>query len=242
MEFDVIYYICIACPTIERTLEMVDQYVAHGARAFQIDMPSKDPFAETDFVKEMMKNSLMNGYDYDHYMDGIREIRRRHPGIDLHVVVYNDVVDAIGVDRFIAFGKEVQVRSFMIPGASTENFERIESGGIKVFRTIPHELPEDRILHAIAGGKDCFISLRNKKPGEVDVPGYETWPKKYAYIRSRGVQGDIYSVFGIKTKEQLLEVRETGGRGAIIGNVLMRLWDDEKKLWELMESFQSVAR
>ncbi len=40
-------------------------------------------------------------------MDGIREIRRRHPELELHVVVYNDVVDAIGVEKFIAFGKEI---------------------------------------------------------------------------------------------------------------------------------------
>lgn len=241
MSFSVIYYVCIACPTVERTLEMVDRYVAHGAKAFQIDMPSKDPFSETDFVKEMMKNTLSEGVGYDTYMDGIREIRRRHPELELHVVVYNDVVDAIGVEKFIAFGKEISVRSFMIPGASLENFERIESEGIKIFRSIPHELPEARIQLAIAGGENSFISLRNKKPGEHDVPGYETWPKKFAYIRQRGVKGRVYSVFGIRTYEQLLEVRQTGGAGAIIGNVLMRLWDDEEKLWPLMESFQSLA-
>ena len=241
MSFSVIYYVCIACPTVEWTLEMVDRYVAHGAKAFQIDMPSKDPFSETDFVKEMMKNTLSEGVGYDTYMDGIREIRRRHPELELHVVVYNDVVDAIGVEKFIAFGKEIGVRSFMIPGASLENFERIESEGIKIFRSIPHELPEARIQLAIAGGENSFISLRNKKPGEHDVPGYETWPKKFAYIRQRGVKGRVYSVFGIRTYEQLLEVRQTGGAGAIIGNVLMRLWDDEEKLWPLMESFQSLA-
>ena len=78
------------------------KYVAHGAKAFQIDMPSKDPFSETDFVKELMKNSLIDDSSYDRYMDGIREIRRRHPQIDLHVVVYDDVVDSIGVEKFIA--------------------------------------------------------------------------------------------------------------------------------------------
>lgn len=241
MSFDVIYYICIACPTIERTLEMVDKYVAHGARAFQIDMPSKDPFSETEFVKEMMKKSLIDDSSYDRYMDGIREIRRRHPQIDLHVVVYDDVVDSIGVEKFIAFGKEISVASFMIPGVTLANFERIESEGIKIFRSITHELHEDRISLAIAGKEDCFIALRNKKPGEEDVPGYETWTKKYNYIRSRGVRGPAYSVFGLKTKEQVQEIRDAGGRGAIIGNVLMRLWDDEEKLWALMESFQSVA-
>lgn len=47
MKFTPIYYVCIACPTITRTKEMVDKYVERGAKAFQIDMPSMDPFAET---------------------------------------------------------------------------------------------------------------------------------------------------------------------------------------------------
>ena len=72
MGFTVVYYVCIACPTIERTIEMVDRYVAHGAKAFQIDMPSKDPFSETEFVKKMMKESLSANLTYDDYMNGIR--------------------------------------------------------------------------------------------------------------------------------------------------------------------------
>ena len=36
-------------------------------------------------------------------------------------------------------------------------------------------------------------------------------------------------------------VKETGARGAIIGNVLMRMWDDEEKCLALLEKFQSLA-
>ena len=40
MGFKIMYYVTIACPTVEKTLEMIDQYVAHGVDSLQIDMPS----------------------------------------------------------------------------------------------------------------------------------------------------------------------------------------------------------
>lgn len=241
MHFTPIYYVCIACPTIERTLEMIDQYVAHGATAFQIDMPSKDPFAETAFVKKMMADSLHGEPDYAAYMDGIREIRKRHPDIEIHIVVYNDVVDTIGLETFSAFCKAVGAASLMIPACSEENMKYLEGAGFKIFKSVIHEMSEEDIDRCVQEGPDGLIVLRNKKPGEVDRPGFETWEKKYAYLRERGVTGPIYSVFGISSKEELAAIKATGARGAIIGNVLMRLWDDEEKLWELFHAFQSLA-
>ncbi len=241
MKFTPVYYVCIACPTVDKTLEMVDKYIDHGATAFQIDMPSKDPFAETEFVKSMMKGTLDSNPDYDHYMDAIREIRRRHPNLEIHIVVYDDVIDSIGLEKFCSFIKEINAASIMVPGITPEHREYAEKQGIQVFRTTTHEMHDEDIDLCAEGKEDSYISLRNKKPGEVDRPGYETWEKKYAYMRQRGVKGNIYSVFGIKSKEELAAIKKTGARGAIIGNVLMRLWDNEDKLWNLFADFQSLA-
>lgn len=241
MGFTVVYYVCIACPTIDRTIEMVDRYVAHGAKALQIDMPSKDPFAETEFVKMMMKASLSANLTYDDYMNGIREIRRRHPHLELHIVVYNDVVESIGAQRLVDFGKEIGAASFMIPGCTEENRNFVESRGIKIFRRITHHMEPEDIKFCAEGGSDAYISLRNRKPGEHDVRGFETWPAKYDYVRKHGVVGKIYSVFGIQDAQTLRAIHDTGAQGAIIGNVLMKLWDEEDKLWPLFDSFQQFC-
>ncbi len=241
MKFTPIYYVCIACPTITRTKEMVDKYVERGAKAFQIDMPSMDPFAETEFVKKMMKESLKSGITYRDYMDGIRDIRAKHQDLEIHIVVYDDVITSIGLQEFCDFVEEVKAASIMVPGISTQHFIYAAGRGIKIFRSIIHEMPEELVLAATMAADDDYICLRNRKPGEEDKPGYDTWEKKYRYIRDRGVKGNCYSVFGIKTKDELAKVKEAGGRGAIIGNVLMHLWDDEESLWSLFEEFQSLA-
>ena len=241
MSFTPIYYVCIAYPTIDKTQEMVDKYVKKGATAFQIDMPSMDPFAETEFVKKMMKESLESGITYADYMEGIRGIRAKHPELEIHIVVYDDVITSIGLKEFCDFVEEVNAASIMVPGISTQHFIYASGRGIKIFRSIIHELPEEFVLAGTMASEDDYICLRNRKPGEEDKPGYDTWEKKYRYIRSRGVKGNCYSVFGIKTREELARVKEAGGRGAIIGNVLMHMWDDEESLWKLLGEFQSLA-
>ena len=240
--FTPIYYVCIACPTVERTLEMVDQYVRHGAFAFQIDLPSKNPFAETEFVKSMMKEAISHTQDYGVYMDGVREIRRRHPELEIHIVVYNDVIDSIGLERFADFCKEIGAASLMIPGASAENLLFLELEGFPVFRSVTHEMAEVRIRLAQAVGSRGIVSLRNRKPGEKDRPGFETFEKKYRYIvQERGVCAPVYAVFGIQTPEELAAVKKAGARGAIIGNSLMRLWTDEEACLKLLDGLQALA-
>ena len=46
MRFRPVFYIINGWPTIEKTKEMVDNYVAHGVCALQFDMPSADPSRE----------------------------------------------------------------------------------------------------------------------------------------------------------------------------------------------------
>ncbi len=243
MGFDVIYYINIACPTIEKSLEMVDKYIAHGAKSLQIDLPSKNPFEETALVKKMMLDSISANDNYDIYMDAVREIRRRHPDLELHVVVYTDVVDSIGIEKFVEFGKEINVASFMIPFNRREIWEYIEEHGIPDMKVILNALPDEEIEAAVETcnrGYKQIVSLRNRKPGETDRPGCETWAGRYNYARKAGITSPIVSVFGIKTKETLQEVKNSGADGAIIGNVLMNLWNDEEKLWDLLSQFQSL--
>ncbi len=243
MSFDVIYYINIACPTIEKSLEMIDKYIEHGAKSLQIDLPSKNPFEETELVKKMMLDSLSADANYDTYMDALREVRRRHPELELHVVVYTDVIESIGIEKFTEFAQEIDVAGIMLPFTRQDIIDYMEERGVPDMKVILNELPDAEIEQAVRSDKKGYkqiVSLRNHKPGEVNRPGCETWAKRYNYARNAGITSPIVSVFGIKTKEALQEVKGSGADGAIIGNVLMNLWSDEEKLWNLFDQFQSL--
>ena len=101
MAFYPIYYITLVCPDLATSKQKIEEYIAHGARALQIDMPSKDPVFETPFVRENMKRALQIYEGYDTYLDFFRRIREKYPYLELHLVAYPDVVERIGKDKYV---------------------------------------------------------------------------------------------------------------------------------------------
>ena len=241
MAFTVMYYISIACPAVERTLEMINRYVEHGVTSIQLDMPSADPFGESDFVKGLMAGALEREADYSVYMDAVRTVRRRHPGLAISMVVYPDVIEAIGAEQYVAFLKEIGAQNNMIAGASPEARTLMEREGITCTGFISYLDPEPDIHGYCGSHADKILCLRTRREVEPVHPKWNTWESRVVLARSHGLTNPLYAIAEIATGEQLAERRDAGMQGAILGNALMRLWNDETALWALLAEFQSVA-
>ena len=241
--FKVIYYMTIACPTVERTLEMVDKYVKNGVKSIQIDMPSTNPFAETDFVKKMMGDTLKDGLNYDKYMDAVREIRRRHPDVELHLMSYPDVVESIGLKRYADFAKEIGVVSLMLCGDMPQERAYFYERGLLCSGHVEFTMPEEQVARACdPAQKYSLVTMRNARVGQQPRPGLETWKARVRYMREeRKCPYPLYAVGGILNPEMLLEAKEAGVVGAYLGNVLMWNWDNEEKLFAMIRGFEEVA-
>lgn len=243
MAFRVMYYLCLTCPTVEDTLTKIDEYVERGADFLQIDMPSSDPFAESDFIKEMMKNGLAQNSSYDYYMDVLRSVRKKHPDIDLSVVVYTDVVETIGYRKYLDFLKEIGAKNNMIAGDLPEFRKMMDEEGVTYFRGFSYSDPEYDLeeLMKLNLTEEDIVCTRTRRRVESINRRYDTWEKRIALAKSYGLKAKIYAVAEIETKEDMLERKNAGCDGAIIGNKLMRLWNEPDKLWKLFDEFQSCV-
>lgn len=241
MAFSITYYISLACPTVEKSLEMIDRYIEKGATGFQIDMPSRDPYGETDFVKKMMSDALAAHSDYAYYMDAFRRIRAKHKDLNLSIVVYKDVIDTIGIEVFTDFCKEISMYSVRLAG----NDERVPyteymtSHGLFCIEGVGYYMPQEHIDWVM--GRSCIVTLRTKRKTEAPNRGLETWSQRIGYLRDKGVQAPIYAIADMRTAEDLKAAKDGGADGTIVGNVLMQLWDDEERLWAKFQELQSVA-
>ena len=52
--FHLVYYISMGTPSIEASLQMAETYLAHGVSALQFDLPSRNPYRETLFIRKRM--------------------------------------------------------------------------------------------------------------------------------------------------------------------------------------------
>ncbi len=241
MSFTPIYYISSACPTVERSFEMAESYIEKGASAIQMDMPSRFPVYETEFISACMKNALEMYGGYDVYIDMFGKLKERHPEVMLHLVVYPDVVESVGRERFISLCRSLPAASVMIAGGDDELSDCLRASGVTVIGRIDRNLGEQNLAQVARLSEGDICNFNYKKHREVTPHGCISYADKIAYIRNAGVKCKIYAVEGIADKEMMDEVKHAGADGALVGNVLMRLWDSPDELWRLFDLFQSCA-
>ena len=243
MSFKIMYYINLCCPTVEDSLKKIDEYVKHGATRLQIDMPSGDPWGETDFIKQKMKEALEKEADYGYYMGLLRGVRNKYPEIDLSIVVYPDVYNAIGLEKYLEFLKEINATNNIMCGDDEAVKKEMRAKGVTYIEHVSYGDPEYDLerLQEQNLPEEQIVTMRTKRRVEHLNRRYDTWEKRCSLFHSYGIPSKLYAVADIQTKEDMLERKEAGLDGAIVGNVLMRLWNDEEKLWALFNEFQSCA-
>ena len=238
MAFYPIYYITLVCPDLATSKQKIEEYIAHGARALQIDMPSKDPVFETPFVRENMKRALQIYEGYDTYLDFFRRIREKYPYLELHLVAYPDVVERIGREKFVSFCKEINITSFMPVSSDQEYRCSFKKDGLVVIENMDVNLPDAEVEYAAGLKENEVITLNYRRHRECTRQDCAGFRDKINYLRRQGVTAKVYAVEGIVNAGMMKEVKEAGAERAFVGNVLMKLWDDEKSLWELFDAFQ----
>lgn len=240
MKFYPVYYFTLACPTIETTLRKIDEYVEReNIIGIQIDMPSKDPYGETDMVKAMMARCLSDyNENYDLYMESILSVRKKHENLQIHIVVYPDVVAAIGIEKFVKFCKNANAYTVRIAGTEVfpDYVSALNDAGLPVSDSINYFMPEEDIERCKS--TTGIIHMRTRRKTEAPNRGLETWKDRIAYVRNKGVTARIFATADMKTAADLITAREGGADGVYVGNVLMNLWNDEEKLWSLLHEMQ----
>ncbi len=241
MDFKVIYYITLVCPSLEASVEKIQEYIQHGAKALQIDMPSRDPIYETPFVKEMMARALEEYHGYDKFMDTLSAVRSENKDVDIHLVLYPDVIENIGFERFVRYFLDTGFSSLMLVSNDIELRASLREAGIRLLSSVSKDMTDHEVSMAVKAQKNDVIALNYKLHSQSSRKDCPTYADKIHFLRNKGVRAKIYAVEGIATKEMMQEVCDAGADGALVGNVLMRLWNEQDKLWALFRQFQSVG-
>lgn len=239
MKFRPVYYMITGWPSMEKTREMVRRYVEHGVTALQFDMPAADPSREAQFIQDGMRHvRKLYGEKYDVFMDALREIRREFPALEIHLVVYADVVDSIGLERFGDFC--VEIGAYSVLAGDKAKMEYLNTRGISTAAFIGYDT-SDKAIEAAKQNDRQIVFVSNANGRTQPREGLVTWAERIGYIRAHGVKAPLFGVTGIKTPEELQKVKEAGADGAYIGSIMMQMWNDEPELWKLLDAFQATA-
>ena len=224
--FHLVYYISMGTPSIEASLQMAETYLAHGVSALQFDLPSRNPYRETLFIRKRMAKAWETYGGYEPFLTALTEFRRKHPDFEMQMVSFEDVILTIGTARYIEFCKQNNIKTCRISGDGVIELARMDmnAAGIDTLTFIDYNLPEKDVEFAVQTGR--AVMLRNVRDGME--------PRD-------GVNAPIYATAGITCGASLLEAKQAGASGAFVGSCLMNLWDDEPAMLALLADLEQAA-
>lgn len=239
MAFELVCYLNFGYPSIEESIGDAQLYIENGCTALQLDIPSRDPYLEHDFVKERMRVCLEREGDYEKYFDGIRRIHAAHPEVELFFMLYENTVAELGAARITNFCREVGIRYSSFVGSSETIKRELEDGGLGICCYVQFQLPDGEVEFARASsGPILYQAKCAGKTGH----GCQTFADGLSYLRRAGLSMPVYASVGIKSPDDIRMIKRSGADGAFIGSVLMNTLSDREVFAATMRAFSAAAR
>ena len=240
-KFHLIYYISMGAPDIEYSLEKAEKYLSMGVRALQFDLPSRNPYRETPLIQEKIAYAYKKYGNYSCFLDALTSFRKKHPDFEMQMVSYEDVVLTVGTLMYVDFCRRNNISTCRISGdgvmeLAREDFNR---AGIDTLTFIDYDMKDKDIDLARRTGRR--VMLRNIREGMEPRAGMRSWKERIAFLREKGIHAPIYATAGITCGNDLIEAKEAGADGAFVGNCLMKLWDDEAAMENLLRDLETAA-
>ena len=233
-----IAYLCNGYPTLEDSAKMAHTYVESGIDTIEIDFPSRNPFLESELISGRMAKALEACDDYDRYMEEMAEVKRSLPDTEFILMVYENVVEEIGVEKFVKFCLDNGYLDIILVGLKDDTIKnQVIDAGLRVSCYVQFHLPEDEVAYALASNGFTYLQA---VPAEGQAtPEHPTLKSCIEYLRERGLENPIYCGVGVHTPEVAAQVKEAGADGAFIGSTILKLQDDPEALAAKIAEFKA---
>lgn len=235
---NLICYLSNGYPTIEDSMETAKSYVEAGCDMIEIDFPSHNPFLESAYIAGRMADALRNCDDYDKYMDGMVKIKKLLPHTQFILMVYENTVEEIGVDKFIRFCLDNDYRDIILVGLKDEVIKnKVIENGLRVSCYVQFHLPEQEVAYALKSNGFTYLQAV-AAPGQATAE-HPTLESCIRYLREQGLKNPIYCGVGVHAPKDVALVKAAGGDGAFIGSAILKLHDNKPALMEKIREFKA---
>ena len=236
----VIGYLTSGYPTVETSVQAARWYAEGGCDMLEISLPLEDN-REKPFLSEIMKDAWRRCPDYGVHLAAIARIASENPGVRITVLLYQEVLLAVGVARFIEFCRAAGIRD--VNSANLNDpaaLAALREGGVRVAGLVTFELDPARIAEAKAA--EGFIYCQAfPRPGQKLNPEADTVGKLIPYLRGLGIRNEIFCGGGIAAPEDARQVVRAGADGFFLGSSIIRMYDEPEKLKAMIRSFRDAA-
>lgn len=231
-------YIPFGYPSINESLETIDMYYECGCRAIEASFPLENPIGESEMITEYMRKALRECDDYALYLDGIRKVRAKYADLEINLLLFTEVIDAIGHENLSEYCKENNIFTIICPDITDhlDLQDKLSAMGVKFVAPFHYDVDDEELQNCI--NAKGFVYMQAFPPEWQKVkPGFERPDIIVRYLRENGVKQEIYAGVGIKDFDDVKTIKEAGADGFFVGSSLMKLYDNKEELRRMISLF-----
>lgn len=236
----VIGYLTSGYPSLEGCVRGAEAYIEGGCDMLEISIPLENN-KEAPYLSDLMKEAVKKYPVLDDHLYSIGKIAKEHPDVQITLLLYQEVILAIGAKKLARFCEEYGIKDINSSDLRDEEAIRILRGqGIRLAGLILYERDDTRL--AEAKSTDGFIYCQAFPREGQDIPAECGTPEALiAYIRSQGIANPIYCGGGIRRPEDGVRLKEAGADGFFLGTSILTIMDDTEKVVETVKSFKQAV-
>ena len=239
---EVILYLSNGYPTIEASYNMAMEYADAGCKMMEVDFPSRNPYLDSEFIQNRMLKAVEECDDYEKYMDSVVAIKKKLPDVKILVLAYESTVVEIGVQRFIDFCLENDLKDILLVGNTGDEVkDQIIAAGLQVSCYVQYHLPQEEIERAKQSNGFVYLQAKPYENQEVNEK-YPELKDCIAYLRECGIDRPIYCGVGVHAPEDVKFVKEAGADAAFVGSAILKLHGDVKAMKDKIREFRAQCK
>ncbi len=238
-------FLMVGDPTPGAFQDIVDTAIEAGADALELGVPFSDPIADGPTIQRSHIRAAKSGTNTFNSFEQIAKVRKRHPSIPIGLLMYSNIVDALGADNFYAHVSDAGADSVLIADVpvregATYATKAQEHGVDPIFIAPPNATRAalQQIAHMSRGY--VYAVSRAGVTGTETVASTTGLGSNVDLLAQYGAPPSLLG-FGISKSEHVRAAVENGAAGAISGSAIVsiieRLADKPKLLHSELKAF-----
>jgi tryptophan synthase alpha chain len=225
-------FVMLGDPDERTSFEIVKTLLENGADVLELGMPFSDPIADGPTIQAADQRALAKKFNIVKALSLIKKIRKLDGHVPIGLLVYSNLINSFGTEKFYASAKEAGVDGVLcadVPFEEAGPFLKAskKSGICQIFLVAPTTTTARmRKIFPVAKGFVYAVSLlgvtgTRKKLGN-EVFGLIKNAKKQTKL-------PVCVGFGISEPGHIKELLAAGADGAIIGSAIVKIIERNAK-------------
>ena len=219
-------FVMLGDPNEKTSLDVVKTLIENGADVLELGLPFSDPIADGKVIQAADQRALAKKFNVAKAFSLIKKIRAFNAEVPIGLLVYSNLINNMGVEKFYKSAKDVGVDGVLAADVPVEEAEPFTAAARKtgirqVFLVAPTTTSARmKKIFPKAGGFVYAVSL-------LGVTGTRRSLNKevFALIRNakRNTRLPVCVGFGISQPEHVKELIKAGADGAIVGSAIVKM-------------------